>query len=803
MKINLNFIKKYININLNINELINKMNMHGLPIDEVIEKKLNFSNVYIAKILDIQKHPNADKLSLCRVTDGEKNYSIVCGAKNIKVNDIVPLALDGAQLPDNITIKKTVIRGIESEGMLCSAKELGLNEDHSGILILDPEKNKIGSPFIPFNHDVLFNIDITPNRSDLLCATGIARLLSSILNKKFDYPDCQINKNFIDKKFDIYEKLNVKVLDSKKCLRYAVRMIKGVKVKESPDWLKETLLSCGIRPINNIVDITNFVMLELNQPLHAFDYNKLVDNTIIVRCAKDKERIIALNGKKYELTGDDLVIADAKQPVAIAGVMGGEYFSIDNSTTDIVLESACFHYSSIRKTTHRHLISSDSSQRFEKGIDIENVTNAINRAVNLIIQIAGGRTSKNIIDIYPNKVKTQKIKVRFERVNKILGTNLSNKKIIKLIKQLHFKISNLTKKLFYVTIPTYRNDIKEEIDIIEDIAQIYGYDKISLTLPNSNLTIGAEIETEKFNKTIANILLNYGFYEVKNYSFLNNTLNKNLLKNKNLNYDIAVKLNNPFNEEETYLKTILIPDLIKNYIHNHNNGNRNIHLFEIANVYSVIENSFKQTPYLGVISGGYIIDLSFNHNQFSSDIYYLKSIINDISKYLKNDKNIEYRDITFDNNFFDFCSSIVLNGENIGSLGQIRKDIVYDNKIKNSIFYFELNLEKIYKYFNKNFKYKKFSQFPYIKRDLSIIIKKDIPFDLVHKIISESGKPFISNILLYDLYYGEQIPPGYKSFTFNIHLQALDKTLSETEANEIMNNIINNLKNKISAELRS
>ncbi len=803
MKINLNFIKKYTNVNLSINSLVNKMNMHGLPVDEVIEKKLNFSNVYVAKILDIQKHPNADKLSLCKVTDGKNNYSIVCGAKNIKVNDIVPLALDCAQLPDNITIKKTVIRGIESEGMLCSAKELGLNDDQSGILILDPEKHKIGSPFIPYEEDVVFNIDITPNRSDLLCATGIARLLSSILNKKFNYPDCQMNKNFIDKKLDINKKLNVKVLDSKKCLRYAVRLIKGVEVKESPDWLKETLISCGIRPINNIVDITNFVMLELNQPLHAFDYNKLTDNTIIVRCAKDKESIVALNGKKYELTCDDLVIADAKQPVAIAGVMGGEYFSIDNSTTDIVLESACFNYSSIRKTTRRHLISSDSSQRFEKGIDIENVTNALDRSVNLIIQVAGGVASKNIIDIYPDKIKSKKIKVRFERINKILGTNLNNQKIIKLIKQLHFKISNITKKLFYITIPTYRNDIKEEIDIIEDIAQVYGYDKIPLTLPSSNLTIGTDIETEIFNKTIGNILTNFGFFEVKNYSFLNNTLNKNLLKNENLNYDSAVKLNNPFNEEETHLKTTLIPDLIKNYIHNYNNGNRNIHLFEIANIYSITENNFKQTPFLGVISGGYIIDPSFNHNQFSSDIYYLKSIINDIFKYLKTDTYIEYRDITFNNNFFDFYASIVLKGENIGILGQIRKDIIYDNKIKNSIFYFELNLEKIYKYFNKNFKYEKFSQFPYIKRDLSIIVKKDIPFETVHKIILEFGKPFVSHITLYDLYYGEQIPEGYKSFTFNILIQAPDKTLSETEANEIMNNIINNLKNKISAELRS
>lgn len=803
MQISLNFIKKYTDINLNLNELVNKMNNYGLPVDEIIEKKCEVSNVYVAQILDIQKHPNADKLSLCKVTDGKNTYSVVCGAKNIKVNDIVPLAIDGAHLPGNIVIKKTTIRGIESEGMLCSAKELGISDDSTGILILNSEKNKIGEPFIPFESDIILNIDITPNRSDLFCATGIARLLSSILNKKFYYPDFKIKKDFVDNKLDINKELKVKLIDKEKCLRYAVRLIKGVKIAESPSWLKETLLSCGIRPINNIVDITNYVLLELNQPLHAFDYNKLAEHTIIVRRAEKNEEILALNEKKYTLTDDDLVIADARQPIAIAGVMGGEHFSIDSSTTDIVLECAYFNPSSIRKTTRRHFISSDSSQRFEKGIDINNVINAMNRAVKLIVEIAGGKVSKNYIDIYPLKYKTKKIKVRFERINKILGTNLKNKKILKLIKQLHLKPVGITSNSFSIVVPSYRIDLKEEIDIIEDIAQIYGYDKIPLTLPVSEISIGEEIPIESFNKSIRTIMTTFGFSEVKNYSFLNDNLNNHLLKNEKLNIENAVKLQNPFNEEESYLKTTLIPDLLKNYIYNYNNGNHNIHLFEIASTYSINNGNFKQTPFLGAISGGFIIEPSFNHNKFVSDFYFLKSIINNILDFLKTNKLVEYKNISLNENFFDYHCNILLNNEIIGILGQIKKDIIYENKIKNNIFYFELNLEKLFKYYNKKIKYQKFSTFPYVKRDLSIIVKNDIPLSDVEKNIYESGQSLIKNIRLYDLYYGEQIPEGCKSFTFSIIFQASDRTLSESEINDIMNNIINNLKTKLSAELRT
>jgi len=800
--ISYNFLKKYVNIDIPASELANKMNMHGLAVDEIIEKKCEITNVFVAKILKIEKHPNADKLSLCTVTDGNETMSVVCGAKNIKENQIVPLAKDGATLPNNVTIKKTSIRGIESNGMLCSAKELGINDDHSGILILDPEKYKIGQKFLPFESDTIFNVDITPNRPDLLCITGVARLISGILDEKFTPPVPVIKKEFIDKTLDINKKLKVKLLDTKRCLRYSARLIQGVKIDESPQWLKNILLSSGIRPINNVVDITNYVMLEMNQPLHAFDYDKLTENTIIVRTAKSGESILALNGKNYNLNEDNLIIADAGKPVAIAGIMGGELFSVNNSTNSIVLESAYFLPGSIRKTSKTLGISSDSSYRFERGIDINNLVNALNRATELILEICGGKTSKNIIDAYPVKIKPIKIKLNFNRVNKILGTNFKNTEIIKFIKKLYFNISSVTKTYCTVIVPSYRVDIKEDIDIIEDIAQIYGYNKIPLTLPESNLTIGREIKLETFNKNISNILTSFGFYEVKNYSFLNNNFLK-ILKLKNYDTKEAVKLKNPFNEEETHLKTTLFPDLIKNFIFNYNNGNFNVHLFEIANVYKNENGNYKQIPFIGAISGGFIINTSFNKKEFISDFYYIKSIINEINKYLNINTEFDYSDATFDNEFLEYCCKISLNNELIGVAGKLRNEILYDNKIKENVFLFELNIEKLFALFNKEIKYRKFSQFPAVNRDISLVVNRSIPEKNVEEIIKKTAKDFIKSIKLYDIYYGEQIPKDCKSLTYNILFQSIERTLSEKEVNDIVQNIITNLKNEINANLRS
>lgn len=420
----------------------------------------------------------------------------------------------------------------------------------------------------------------------------------------------------------------------------------------------------------------------------------------------------------------------------------------------------------------------------------------------MILEICGGKTSKNIIDVYPVKIKPIKIKLNFDKLNKILGTNFKNTEIIKFIKKLHFNISSITKTNCTISVPSYRVDIKEDIDIIEDIAQIYGYNKIQLTLPETNLTIGREIELETFNKNISNILTNFGFFEVKNYSFLNNNFLK-ILKLKNYDLTDAVKLRNPFNEEETHLKTTLFPDLIKNFILNYNNGNFNIHLFEIANLYKNENGNYRQIPFIGAISGGFIINTSFNKKEFLSDFYYIKSVINEINRYLNINKEFDYSNVTFDNEFLEYCSKISVNNEIIGIAGKLRNEILYDNKIKENVFLFELNIEKLFTLFNKEIKYKKFSQFPAVNRDISLVVNKTIPEVKVEEIIKKTAKDYIKSIKLFDIYYGEQIPQDCKSLTYNILFQSAERTLSEKEVNDIFQNIIKNLKNEINADLRS
>ncbi len=803
MLVSYNWLKEFIDINITAKELSNIINLYGLPVEEMIEIKQEFSNVFIAKILDIQKHPNADNLTICKVTDNKETYNIVCGARNIKIGDVVPLAKDGAILPGNIKIKTTKIRGVDSCGMLCSAKELGISDDHAGILILNSEENKIGQPFIAFEPDTIFNLEITPNRPDLLCMTGIARFLSIIFNKKMNYPSFDVSNINVDKFLDINKKIKIEVQDTELCPRYTARFIEGVKVGESPDWLKNRLKACNIRPINNIVDVTNYILLELNQPLHAFDYDKLENKKIIVRKALNKESIIALDGKLYNLMQDNLIIADDRKPVAIAGIMGGEKFSINNTTNKIILESAFFNPKSIRKTSKTLNVSSDSSYRFERGIDVENVHNALNRATELIINIAGGKTSKNYIDCYPSKYKRKQIIVRYDRVNKLLGLNLTKNKIKSIIKKFNYEIKGKNNKFIKVKIPGYRIDVKQEVDLIEDIAQVYGYENIPNTMPVSSVTLGRKTNMQSLINLINNQMVSFGFSESINYSFMNN----NLLNQINESLFIQAKpvlLRNPFNNEEKQLKTTLIQDLLKNLITNYNKENQNIHLFEIGKIYMVENNNYIEQMNLCLISLGNIILQDYNKKGFTTDFYFLKSIITNIINEITNVNNVSFvPSDSSSSSFYEYYSNIMINNSIIGKIGRVREEILYENKIRESVFIAEININNLLNYFPKKIIFKKLSIHPIVKRDISIIVPANVQEFFIEKIIYKSSKNLIKDLVLCDLYNGKQIPDEHKSLTYSITLQSFNKTLTEDEINMTMNNIIKNLKNEVQAELRS
>lgn len=801
MLISFNWLKDYLDLDLSPAELSNRLNMSGIPVEAVLEKRPEVSEVFAVKILSVEKHPNADNLSLCIVTDGKEQFKIVCGAKNIAPGLVVPLAKDGASLPGGVKIKKTAIRGAESSGMLCSARELGIDVGVDGILILDPAEHAIGTPYLPFKPDSVLSLEITPNRPDLLCMTGIARFIASMADGRLKFPAYEMTAGHIDSSLDINPKIRVIVKDQERCPRYTARLIEGVTIRESPSWMRERLANAGVRPINNIVDVTNYVMLELNQPLHAFDYSKIKGGEIIVRTARKNEKITALDGRAYELKETDLVIADSKEPIAIAGVMGGEHFSIDSGTRDVILESAYFSPRSIRKTSRTLGISSDSSYRFERGVDVNNAANALNRAAELMIEISGGTASRNIIDAYPSKFPPKQVTLRYDRVNKLLGTSIPENEIIKILNRLDFRVASTKTGTLAAEIPSYRVDISAEIDLIEDIAQIHGYDNIPLSLPVSGMSIGTESRLDIFIKDAQKLMTGFGFLEVKNYSFLNNRLLKDL-NHTEYPSDSAINLKNPFNEEETRMKTTLLPDLIKNLITNHNNENENIHLFEISSVYRNKDGAYEQSPRIGAVSNGYFIRPSHNHMKLPADFSFIKSVIQGLISVFSKDAEIHYEPAA-GLPFYEFAANITLNGINAGNAGQLKEDILYENKFNDKAYMFELDLNSLISIAADRLQYAGFSRFPAVKRDLSIIIKSDIPEDKVETIITGETRRLIRSLALYDLYRGGQVPEGYKSLTYSIQFQSDSKTLSEDEINTVMAGIVARLKDGINAELRS
>jgi phenylalanyl-tRNA synthetase beta chain len=801
MLISYNWLKKYIDLTMSPAELVNMLNVAGLPVEEIIERQSPFTNVFVAKVLAVEKHPQADNLNICDVTDGIETIKIVCGAKNVAAGQTVALAKIGAVLPGDFKIKKSKIRGVESNGMICSESELGLTKESEGIMILDEAEYKLGQAFEPVKPDTIFSLEITPNRPDLLSLTGVARFISSRTGLKLNYPSCALPAGQISAGLDMNSKIKIENLEPEKCPRYSARLIEGVKITGSPQWLKDALATVNIRPINNVVDVTNYVLFELNHPLHAFDLDKLKGGKIIIRRAKHGEKILALDGKEYHPNAEDLVIADSADPVALAGIMGGENYSVGNATTSIILESACFQPKTVRISSRRLGVSSDSSYRFERGIDIDNVTNALNRAVELIIQTAGGKASSDIIDIYPARTAPITINVRYNRVNGVLGTSFSPAEIEGNILKLFFSIKNRNVDSIEIEIPHYRVDITGEIDVIEDIAQIHGYDNIPVSLPASVITIGRDTQSAMFKNGLSKVMTGFGFSEVVNYSFLNNKLLKSLNAGSYLPEN-SVAIKNAYNDEETHMKTTLLPDLIKNLITNVNNDNANIHLFETSNIFLKKDAGFLQIPRIGAISYGMVIDTAYNKKEFASDFYYLKSVITGIKAFLGSKHDIRFS-MAGSNEFYEYYTDVMIAGKTVGTAGQLKQEILYSNKLKEKAHMFELDADALMALNETKIKYSHLSRFPVVKRDMSVVVNDSVEQEKLESIINSDYKSLIKSIKLFDLYRGNQVPPGCKSLSYNIIFQSDKKTLSEIEINKAMERIVSRLKSELNAELRS
>jgi phenylalanyl-tRNA synthetase beta chain len=802
MQISLKWLRDYIDIELSPQELADKLTMVGLEVESINEISPGFSDVVVAKILSIKPHPNSEKLSLCQVTTGNETWPVVCGARNIRTGNIVPLAKVGATIPGGYTIKSSRLRGELSEGMLCSEEELGIGEDMTGIMIL-PENSGLGMDLSSALNlkDTVFDISITPNRSDCLSTIGIAREIAAITGKKVRYPEI----TFSEKEEDINNLTSVKILDSDLCPRYTARMIKNVRVGPSPSWMRVRLEAIGLRAINNVVDVTNFVMMELGQPLHAFDFRYLEEGRIIVRGTSEGEEFISLDEKSRKLGANTLMICDGVKPVAIAGIMGGLNSEVVDDTETVFLESAYFDPPTIRRASRKLGMGTDAAFRFERGVDPDGVVRALNRAAQLIADLSGGSICRNYIDEYPDKIKTAKnIPLRVHKVNETLGTKIEAEEMRSILENLEMKVEHAEDIDYLVTPPSFRVDISREIDLIEEVARIHGYDDVPSSLPTISAGSGRRDRTNILRDKMRHILNGYGYSEIINYSFTTPESADVLGIKANDNGRKFVEIRSPLTEDMSVMRTGLVYGFLETMRKNINSGNFNLKMFEMGKVF--ISQEGKELPdeeeKIGALITGSRYDNLWHFKEVFSDFYDLKGCVENLLN------AIGIHDLRFKSDI-DLAflhpgrSCRVMAGKSdIGFLGEIHPKVLEKTGLTQRTIVFELDLLMLADLFSEKMLYKEIPRVPSISRDVAFVIDEKIESDEILTLALRKGEKLLENIKIFDVYYGKGIPAGEKSLAVRFTYRSLERTLTDDEISEVHGRLIKEVVDSTGAKIR-
>ncbi len=795
MKLPVSWLNEYINFKKSDEEISENLTMIGNEV-ESIEKSGNIDGVIVGEIKKIIPHPNADKLKLTIVFDGNNEIQVVCGAPNIEEGQKIFLATPGTKLPlengSTFEIKKSKIRGEISEGMICSEKELGLSDNHEGIMVLD-NSFLIGDPLSKYFSETVFDIDVTPNRVDCLSIVGLARDLSAKFSTK-------LNFNYSND-FDIdNSKGIVEILDEKICPRYSGIILDSVNIADSPDWLKSKLISIGERPINNVVDITNYVMFEIGQPLHAFDLDKISGDKIFVRESNSKEKIITLDGEERELPSKSIVIADEKQSIGLAGIMGGGNSEIDNTTKTIFLESANFNPQYIRNTSKKLNLSTEASIRFERNLNPEITEFALSRAANLIIELAGGKSRGFMEDLYQNKSDNKsKISLKKDKIKSHLGLDLDDKKISNTLENLDFTFDFSTKEsTWQVDKPFWRSDINISEDLHEEIARIIGYDDIPLSFLSGEIPKWEPNEQYDTKIFLQDILVGIGLTETISYS----ATSEKLLNLTPLisNLGKSIELDNPISNEHAYLRKSIIPSLLINASRNTHYWKKPIRLFETGSVFYMDQSKIIEKTMISGILAGTRNELNWNQEEGLVDYFDIKGIVEFILKKLN--IKVEFTDYT--DPLFDLHKSSKIFNKNInkdiGFIGEVSSKLLAELDFNsNNVVIFELDLDSLIKA-KSPIVYEEFSTFPQAHRDLSLIVEKNVKFDDLNKIIL-SEKYAVESVIV-DSYEGEGIPSNKKSISIRISYQSFDNTLSSKNLEKIEKNILSKLKKQLDAYIR-
>ena len=796
MKVDIEWLKDYSEIDVSSKELADRLTMTGSKVEGVETKGNDIKNVVVGKILDIKKHPDADKLIVTQVDIGTGKVQIVTGADNVKVGDIIPIAKDGSELPGGVKIKKGLLRGEESCGMMCSIGELGLtlneypDQIEHGIMILPSSYEKfLGMDIVEVLNlkKEIIEFEITPNRPDCLSVEGLGRETAVSLGKEFKNIHKNLDELNIENKKEIGG-LKVEIKAPDLCYRYVARVVKNVKIGPSPEWMRKRLNACGMRAINNIVDITNYVMLEMGQPMHAFDINSVEGKHIIVRRAEKNEEITTLDEQKRNLNEDMLVIADEKKPVAIAGVMGGLNSEIENNTEMVVFESAVFNGGSVRLTAKEVGLRTEASSRYEKGLSPENALRAANRAVELVKLIGAGEEVEGVIDVYTTKQKENRIEIDPDRINALLGTDITRDEMDNIFKNLGIKVEG------NIAIPPFfRQDIEGEADLAEEVLRIYGYDKLNSTLIQAETTVGGKNRTQKMEDNLKNLLKNKGFSEIYTYGFIN----EKDLEKCNIKEENKIKILNPVSEEFNIMRPSTIPSMLNAISFNFAQKNEDVRLFDISRVYYNNQNQIQENK---LPEEENILTIAMYGN---CDFYDIKGYVENVLK----ECNVKRYEIRKEESKLSYhpgrAANICVGKDTIITFGEIHPIVQENYGIGEKVYLAEIHTDKILKYAAKEKKYTPIPKYPAVERDIAIIVGEKVEVGEIERVISKKCRKVLEELKLFDVYRSEKLGENKKSVAYAIKFRAEDRTLTEDEINNYMATIINDLEKELKANLRT
>ncbi len=822
MQVSLEWINEFVDISdLTAEEIAHELTMSGLEVEEIEKTGNDFSDIYAAEIIEVKSHPNADKLHLVEIFNGKEKREVVCGAQNIEKGQIVPYASVGSEVKDRKTgekfaLKPVKIRGIESQGMLCSAEELGLKTEDfqkdDGILILNRfvKDVKAGDDIkkvLDISEDAILHVAPTANRGDEMSVIGIAREISAIFNRKFNYSEVQYLKEMEKADFE------VDIIDDETCRYYSVGILKNIKIKPSPHWLKRRLTASGVRSISNIVDITNYVMLEYGQPLHAFDLDKLEENYLCVRRAFKDEKLVTLDDVERDLTADSVLIAaksktgKLSEPVALAGIMGGQSTEVDDNTKNIALESAYFTPVYNRRSSRSVGLRTEACARFERGVDIQAVKPALIRAMQLMSELADAQIG-GIAQCGDNELPEINITLRYNQIKRILGIDILPVKCNEICEKLGFELLGKNDFSAKFRVPSYRiNDVTREIDLIEEIGRIHGYDKIEPSLPRKTQSVDVSSEIGIIEQ-INQILLGQGFYEAVTSSLVGKGLVN--LAGLEINEDTAVKVSNPQSEEHTHLRQSTIPSMLNIVKHNFDNGQKNLQLYEMAKIFIKTDEADAKTSGVtekrmisGAVTGSVCKGLL--SDKAKSDFYELKGVIESLITAFGLENRVEYKPVKDIPSFHPGrAAEILLLGKSslrLGVFGEIHPEISEKCKFNQSVYIFEVELEELLKNVSSAVpKFKQLPQYPAVSRDIAFLINKGADYQGIYKTLKKISSNLVKNIEIFDVYEGKNLPEGMKNLAFRLTLQDYEATLTDERVDSEIKTVKESLK-KVYAEI--